>query len=551
MRKISLVYVLFIFVLVFAPHWSVLAEESITDAPELKPAVFITEVQTGSTDNTKDEFVEIYNASDESAYSVDDWKVVFLTKEHHGTAAPTRVLATLEGLIDAGSYLAVSFEDYIENADYYFDGGPASGYLPAGDGTVVLLDSLDNEVDLIGYGQPNNFLGTPTASPKASESLQRCLSDGAIINTNVNDDDFQVYSEITPGNILDCPAPPVDDGDNDNEDGDGKDDEEEPAIPALSCEGIVISELLPNPSGSDGGKEFIEVYNPTDEAINLTGCGLQLQGKTHIHVFGEIIMQPGAYRAIYDSESKIILPNASGGTIYLLSPQESELYIAAYPGSLADDQSWALFDPALWEATYAVTPAEANIRQLLKPCADNQTRNETTGKCVAVAAVATPTPTLTPCRSDQERNPETNRCRLVTTLTSSLTPCRADQVRSPETNRCRLISSLSTLAPCSPGQERNPATNRCRKIGAGTGLVSCAPGQERNPETNRCRKVVAAGEGTTLGVQDIVAAESNPTNWYIAGVAVLFTIFYGLWEWRLDVMNWLTKLKPNSSLVSK
>src|SRR3989338_8033692 len=36
---------------------------------------------------------------------------------------------------------------------------------------------------------------------------------------------------------------------------------------------IIISEFIPNPAGSDD-MEFIELYNPTDEEINLTGLGI-------------------------------------------------------------------------------------------------------------------------------------------------------------------------------------------------------------------------------------------------------------------------------------
>jgi len=33
--------------------------------------------------------------------------------------------------------------------------------------------------------------------------------------------------------------------------------------------GVVVNEIFPNPEGSDKGKEFVELYNESDEKVNL------------------------------------------------------------------------------------------------------------------------------------------------------------------------------------------------------------------------------------------------------------------------------------------
>ena len=47
------------------------------------------------------------------------------------------------------------------------------------------------------------------------------------------------------------------------------------ALPTVYADSVVISELLVNPTGSDSGKEFIELYNPTDSSIDISNWQIQ------------------------------------------------------------------------------------------------------------------------------------------------------------------------------------------------------------------------------------------------------------------------------------
>ena len=292
-------------------------------------------------------------------------------------------------------------------------------------------------------------------------------------------------------------------------------DEEEPELPQtppVTCEGVTINEIAPNPSGSDANKEFVELYNPTDEVIALTGCSLQASGSNKTYVFGEVTLQPGEYKAFYDSTTGLTLPNSAGGTVWLLSPQE-ELDKVEYPGDMPDDTSWSALND-VWQLTYLLTPSAPNVSLPVKPCLATQERNIVTNKCENI--VSTATITLTPCKVGQERNPETNRCRSTTVLSSVLVPCKEGQERNPETNRCRNVSD----------DEVQP----------------CAEGQERNPETNRCRKV-SASAGTTLAAVTDVPSKTVQKNsrWLLAVAALLLALGYAVYEWRQDIMVFLTK----------
>lgn len=523
--------------------------------------LIISEIQTGGSkddgsEDAKAEFVELYNTQANDVV-IDGWRVEFLTEKHDGISVPTRTLAVLNDVtVVAYSYVLLSYKDYLEAADYYFDGGPTSGYLPKSHGTVRLRDDQGSVVDMAGWGSPNNYQGQPAVPPGQGQSLQRCFNDNdELVNTHNNRADFSIYDDITPRDGVLCPQP-----------------ENLPPKPddtahTLSCEGVITTELLSNPAGADTGKEFIELHNPTDEVVPLKGCSLQTTANSKIFSFGDIEMQPGTYKAFYDDQTGLTLANAAGGKVWLLTPDGTELQEIVYPGSLGDDEAWALIGNA-WHSSYALTPNASNKLVTTKPCPAGQQRNSETDRCQKSAPSASK---LTPCKAGQERSPATNRCRSVLTAASALqpcaahqirnpltnrckasgaasllSPCKAGQIRNPQTNRCKAAkSSLGSLTPCKPGQTRNPETNRCKGVKAASTLKPCKEGQERNPKTNRCRKAAGAGTASKLdNVKDVVAEQkSSNAGWWLAGLAALVAIGYGMYEWRQDIGNFLSNLR--------
>lgn len=286
---------------------------------------------------------------------------------------------------------------------------------------------------------------------------------------------------------------------------------EAPVVPDVPrCADIVISELLPNPAGTDTGSEYIELYNPTNEVITMSGCSLQTSANSRVYDFGGVELRPGQYTTIWSSLSGLTLANASGGTVWLLTNTE-EVYTVVYPGGLEDDQSWADIN-GVWQPTFMPTPGLANVDIAVRPCADGYERNVITNRCQKTEAAVTLA--LTPCKPGQERNPLTNRCRSAVVLAKALTPCK-------------------------PGQTRNPETNRCRADASDNILAACAEGQERNPETNRCRKIAQPGN-TLAAVHDVQSSQSvsKPSFWVFLGV-LLLVVGYALYEWRVDLRNWL------------
>jgi len=532
-------------------------ENTDEEEDEQSSSLRISQVQTyGYSENGEthgqDEFIALYNNSPE-AIEITGWQVDFLTQNHDGSDSPSRSFVEFDDELEVGgfTYIMISFEEYIEGADFYYQYGWSYGGLPRSGGTVRIVDAEGEVVDLLGYGGAQNYWGEVAPAPDPGYSLQRCFSDENeyLRDTENNREDF-LTEQTAFGVNLECPP------------------EEEPIT--SNCEGVILSEIFNNPEGPSAGKQFVELHNPTDEYIPLENCGLQQGDSEPMYWFDEYELSPAEYYAVYDEQTEVRLPIAPGGTVYLLDHEENELDWVEYPQSLAEDQSWSLIDDE-WVKTYAPTPHEINVAQELRPCPEGQERNAETNRCRLIVDEENGTD-LAPCGEGRERNPETNRCRLIEPAERELVPCGDNQERNPETNRCRLIDSGERdLVPCAPNQERNPETNRCRLIDRGdhelapcgegrernpetnrcrqvqtasAELTPCGEGRERNPETNRCRTVAQENEGSIASVQDVRTQESPPpTNWWL--IAGLFGVglLYAGWEWRFDIRNWLRGIK--------
>ncbi len=284
------------------------------------------------------------------------------------------------------------------------------------------------------------------------------------------------------------------------------------------CQNISISEILPNPAGSDSGVEYIELFNSINEPIQVIGCILRV-GNSSKKLDGSIA--PG-----YTVFTGLVLPNASGAAVEFITSETEE--VVSYPAGLGDDQSWALID-GVWQITDKPTPGAENELFLKVEDAIDKTTNNSSD--------------LEVCPARKYRNPETNRCKSLET-TNELKPCGQGQIRSLETNRCKSTQTLvASLKPCQQGQVRNPETNRCRKIAGSISLAECKEGQERNPDTNRCRKVASA---TTASSNNVLADEiesKQKISYGVFGAMALLILGYGIYEYRVNIANFFAKVK--------
>jgi hypothetical protein len=501
--------------------------------------LIISALQTGSctgnpcTSQPAGEFIELYNPLD-VPITTTHWIVRYLPAS--GNSGSQKVLAELTGTIAAKHFVLISNVILNIENDFTFGTTDDSGKLADSGGHIEVLDGSGSMIDRLGWGSGAKLaLGSYATKPNPGQQLQRHVNDtGLFINNQNNAQDFAIATGYLPrhGGFTATPEPTPEPTPSDNET--TADDPQ----PATTCTGIIISEILPNPVGSDTGLEFIELHNPTDSPVSLAGCSLQVGSKSY--ALGSAIMAPDSYQALSDSITGITLPNGAGGTIYL-SNASVDLLSVTYPADLDDDVSWA-FANGTWSTTFTSTPNQPNIIASVEPCAQGQVRNTDTNRCVTTNSASSTTNTA---------------------AATSLAACSAGQERNPETNRCRNIASASasSLTPCKEGQERNPDTNRCRAAtSTASSLQACPEGQERNPDTNRCRKVAASAAGSTNlnSIKDQTTASTKSAGKPYKLVIIMAlggVLAYGLYEWRQEIcttaLRFWQKLRQTKPITSQ
>ncbi len=309
--------------------------------------------------------------------------------------------------------------------------------------------------------------------------------------------------------------------------------EDEPEPVKNLCQGLVISELVFN---STLDKQFVEIYNETDEIIDLMGCQLWTNWSgANKYVFGDIELADRQYLAIFLKDTKLQLAKTDIARVELRNEPGVVVDAVEFNQQVANS-GWSLINSEFIKS-FALTPNLPNLDMPELPCSAGYVFNQNTGTCQRIGSVSDETDEdlvcavgyevgftgtcVKVCNDGYERNPDTNRCRkIVVESESVLAPCPIGYYRNPETNRCRKITTTTQagLSPCPIGYERNPDTNRCRKISnqqdcdsgyeigfTGTCVKVCEDGYERSPETNRCRKLVAQASQS-----DLAGAFSTP-----------------------------------------
>jgi hypothetical protein len=276
--------------------------------------------------------------------------------------------------------------------------------------------------------------------------------------------------------------------------------------PVNLCAELRLSEI-----GANLDQQFIEVYNPSQQTIDLTGCQLQTnRSQVATFIFPEASLTSHDRKVIFIADTDLKLTKTTTGTVYLLSSDGQSLVDSQSYADLSVNSSWALIANE-WLQTYTPTPGAANV--FLE---------------------------FLPCEAGQERNILTGRCRKITS-DSTLADCAEGQYRNPLTNRCKKIASDTALAECPDGQYRNPLTNRCKKIADDDDLKPCAEGYERNPETNRCRKIVDDAEAA-FAVKPSDGTGGDTWQW-LSVATLSFVAIIVAWQYRFEIGRFLAKLR--------
>ena len=539
----------------------------------VSPNLVIFQLQTGTTGAASQELITVYNNS-EDPVDVTGWCVAYgsasdVTQTQLGCVAAPNVSTRL--FLPSKAVLSLASNEFVAAHEGFVPDVVFSAGMSGASGHVRLYDPGKNEIDRLGWGSAVNPEGTAAIAHANGKILQRLSLEKALQDSDDNSTDFaeavpgtlptnDLYEEeiavdvcpnieglqevLPEGHLVDATGScridvcgNLDGLQIDIPDGYQEKDAGVCGLIPLQGAALIITEILPNAASIDTGKEFIEIYNPNDQPIDLEGYVLQIGpsfNKSYPLPASQTIVS-GQYLAISDSITGLVLPNSSA-RLRLVAPNGNIVSETDVYSSPKDDTAWALIG-GLWQYTNQPTPGSANVTNL---------EESTTGD--------EEVSTLAPCPAGQYRNPDTNRCRMLQGLVSALTPCKAGQERNPETNRCRSVLAASTLTPCEEGQERNPDTNRCRSVGSSDDdLLPCDEGEERNPETNRCRKIGSAADAEGIDkVKDVAStAIGKSVKWWLAGAAAIAAVGYAFYEWRHDIKNYLYRKRSKPHTANK
>lgn len=356
--------------------------------------IMIVEIQTGTTNSASEEFVELYNASDQNV-DISHYKVEYYSATSDFTT-PSRSIP-LHGTLYAGKHYLLASTGYLANK---VNDSFSAGFSKMG-GHIRLIspdpsDSTKKLVhDLVGWGtalHPEDVAAP--ALPDGSSLLRKTDTNGHFIDTDNNSDDFAINPTPTP--IADN-VPPESGGQPSNPDpnsgGTTTPPENDPIQPpAAQLLPLQITELLPNPAppASDSLDEYVELYNPNDEPLDLNGYKLQT-GKlfSYSHTFSDGTIPARTYQAHMVTETRVLLAN-SGGKARLIDQSGTIVSETDPYDNAANGQAWALVAGA-WDWTTTPTPNEANIltAPLAKQAALSSTSNTKTPKKTAVKAANT------------------------------------------------------------------------------------------------------------------------------------------------------------------
>lgn len=335
----------------------------------------ISEVQiSGGAGKTTNDFIEIYNPT-QSVLDISSWKLRKRTKS--GSESSIKVFSDGKNIPAHGFFLWANSND---GYDQTINADEASTQTIAENNSIALFDPNDVLIDALAWGDGHInpfFEGSTTstpANPEANQSLERKpgSDNGNGEDSNENFDDFFVQITPNPQNFYTSSTPPIVSsfcGNNIKENGeecDGSDLGGETCFTkgfiggTLVCDfsctfdlsncnngggsgvgsknykesDVVINELVSDPV--DDEKEWVELYNRTEQEIDLANWSLEDGTETKKNLSGKI-----SSKGFMVIENLNFLLNNSGDIVILKSPNGDLIDKVTYgnwnDGNLSDN----------------------------------------------------------------------------------------------------------------------------------------------------------------------------------------------------------------------
>jgi hypothetical protein len=241
---------------------------------------------------------------------------------------------------------------------YEFTAGDAGDYL-------LVLDDLQADLDLFLLDgsagcDPASCLDNSSSGSTNDETIAFTATAGAVYYIAI---DGWSAAESPYRLQIACPSA-GDDDDTAPDDDDTAPDDDDTVLPGANPGDLVITEVLRNPTGTDGLKEWFEVLNTTEDPIDLAGWTISDLGSDSHVIASSKLIGPGSFAVLGGSES----PAENGaadvdygyGTAFLLGNSGDEIVLTAPNGIVIDQVAWGTGWPSTQGYSMSLDPNQSN-----------------------------------------------------------------------------------------------------------------------------------------------------------------------------------------------
>ena len=328
------------------------------EVPE-SSSVLIVELQTGSLNSSSEEFIELFNPTD-TVIDAEDEELKIQYKSAQGSSWQTK--ASLSGSLQPRGHYLVATPGLAADIDHE----AGLGLAKTGGHLRVISESNDSEIeyDQLSWGNAGFPQTLAAPAPNDGQSLKRMVDeDGNFIDTNDDSLDFIISHTPTPHSAKPLPKNKDSSIFQPRQGGVGRVQGED----STSTDGpkpgadLKISELFIDPAKpmTDAEDEFVEIYNPTKEVVDLEGYTLKT-GSSFSYSFSlpDISIKPGQYLALFSIDTGLVLSNTAGSA-RLIAPDGKLVYEVVPYSKAKPGTAWADIDGE-WQWTDSPSPNAAN-----------------------------------------------------------------------------------------------------------------------------------------------------------------------------------------------
>lgn len=431
--------------------WAFAPLHGFASAVQAPSSIIITELQTtGAT--ASEEFIELYNTTDQDIDLGDTvhsgahvWKLQFFSStkvtlsgfnwDPKTSGLTTVSLARSDGLanvIAAHSYFIISSApggvpytpggvdpDMTYSSGHMSDtGGGVQLVEVSGSGTTQVISARDH----VGWYKPTATAPLPTGfnqTPVPAGSLQRTVNqtDNSYFDVSQMLLPMTGIATISPKEAVTPTTEPPSTVDETTTSDDQTQDVTTPPqdvetsdpqtheVADNPAQPVMINELLPNPTTpqTDAADEYVELYNPNDQPVDLSGYTIQT-GSTYSYSFTiqDQTIPAGGFLVFTSGNTNLALSN-SGGQARLLDTSGAVVSVVAPYETAAEGQAWAWLNGA-WQWTLTSTIGAANVLTLpiapeVKAATTTKKANTTAAKTASKQTVTKPKPAVKAAKS--------------------------------------------------------------------------------------------------------------------------------------------------------